>query len=326
MSEIKLGITLYCFTREYCRGEMTLEDCIRKAKELGAEGYEIVATQMIPSYPYISDSFLGEIKAMSSYYDIAPVCYAANMDRGLRGDRNLTEDEMLQRAITDVQSANKMGCHVMREQFLLSPAAMARLAPYAEYYDVKVGIEIHNPETPYTPIMREYYETFERTGSDYLGFVPDFGLFATKPNKLYWDKALAGGVPLELLELVRDMRLADEPQEAAMAKLKEAGAPQAAFAAAQSMYGFLQFKKDCKKELEGLKEIMPYCFHMHGKFHYLSEDLVEASIPYEQILPVIQESDYKGFIVSEYEGHETGQALEMTARHMAMMKKLLAQA
>ena len=96
MSNIKLGITLYCFTQEYCRGEMTLEDCIRKAKEIGSEGYEIVATQMVPSYPYVSDKFLGEIKAMSEYYDIAPICYSANMDRGMRGDRNLTEDEMLQ--------------------------------------------------------------------------------------------------------------------------------------------------------------------------------------------------------------------------------------
>ena len=62
---------------------MTLEDCIATAKKLGAEGFEIVAAQMIPSYPYVSDHFLGEIKAMCQYYDIEAVCYGANMDRGL---------------------------------------------------------------------------------------------------------------------------------------------------------------------------------------------------------------------------------------------------
>ncbi len=323
MSNVKLGITLYCFTQEYCDGTMTLEDCIRTAKEMGAEGYEVVATQMIPSYPFVSDKFLGELKAMSNYYDIDMICYGANMDRGLRGDRNLTEDEMLQRAITDVQSANKLGCKVMREQYLLSPAAMARLAPYAEMYDVKVGIEIHNPETPYTPIMREYYETFEKTGSKYLGFVPDFGMFATAPNKPHWDDALKAGVDVKYLEMARDLRYADVPQEEAEAKMREAGAPDALFPALQGMYGFVQFKKDCKHELEGLKEIMPYCFHMHGKFHYLSEDLVEASIPYDEILPVIRDSDYDGFIVSEYEDQASGQALEMTSRHLNMMKKIL---
>lgn len=323
MSNIKLGITLYCFTNEYCTGKFTLEDCIRKAKEIGCEGYEIVATQMIPSYPYVSDEFLGEIKAMSQYYDIETVCYSANMDRGMRGDRNLTEDEMLQMAINDVKSANRLGCKVMREQFLLSPDALVKLAPYAEAYDVKVGIEIHNPETPNTPIMREYLEKIQASGSRYIGFVPDFGLFATAPNKPHWDEALAAGVPLEILEMAKQMRLDDVPLDEAVKKLGEAGATGPAFAALQGMYGFVQFRKDCKAEIEGLKEIMPYCFHMHGKFHYVSEDLREASIPYNEIMPVIAASDYEGYIVSEYEDHVSGQAEEMTRRHVAMMKKLL---
>ena len=323
MSNIKLGITLYCFTQEYCRGEMTLEDCIRKAKEIGSEGYEIVATQMVPSYPYVSDKFLGEIKAMSEYYDIAPICYSANMDRGMRGDRNLTEDEMLQMAINDVKSANKMGCKVMREQFLLSPEALVKLAPYAEAYNVKVGIEIHNPETPNTPIMREYLSKIQESGSKYIGFVPDFGLFATAPNKPHWDEALAQGVPVEILEMAKEMRLNGVPQDEAVRKLAEAGATGPAFAALQGMYGFVQFRKDCKAELEGLKEIMPYCFHMHGKCHYVSEDLKEASIPYNEIMPVIQNSDFDGYIVTEYEDHNSGNAEIMTRRHVAMMKKLL---
>lgn len=323
MSNIKLGITLYCFTREYCRGEMTLEDCIRKAKEIGSEGYEIVATQMIPSYPYISDKFLGEIKAMSEYYDIAPICYSGNIDRGLRGNRNLTEDEMIQIAVNDIKNVHKLGCKVLKEQYLLSANAMAKLVPYAEAYDVKVGIEIHNPETPNTPIMREYLDIFQKSGSKYIGFVPDFGLFATAPNKPMWDAALAAGTPVKVLEMAKEMRLNGIPLEEAFQKLAAEGASGPAFGALQGMYGFVQFREDCKAELEGLKKIMPYCIHMHGKCHYVSEDLKEASIPYHEIFPVIQESDYEGYIVTEFEGHETGNAVEMTTRHFTMMKKLL---
>lgn len=68
---------------------------------------------------------------------------------------------------------------------------------------------------------------------------------------------------------------------------------------------------------------MPYCFHMHGKCHYVSEDLKEASIPYNEIMPVIQNSDFDGYIVTEYEDHNSGNAEIMTRRHVAMMKKLL---
>ena len=38
MGNVKLGVTLYSFTKEYCEGSMDLEDCIRTAKEMGAGG------------------------------------------------------------------------------------------------------------------------------------------------------------------------------------------------------------------------------------------------------------------------------------------------
>lgn len=322
MSNIKLGITLYSFTPEYAKGIFSLEDCIRTAREFGAEGFEIVATQMIPSYPYVSDQFLGEIKAMCQHYDIEAVCYAANMDRGMRPDRNLTEDEMLAIAINDVKSANKMGCKVLREQFLMSPNAMGRLAPYAEEYGVKVGIEIHNPEYPTSPIMQEYLEVYEKSGSEYIGFIPDFGCFATKPNKPNWDNALKNGAREEMLQMAAKMRYDEVPLEEARAAMIKAGANGAEMGAFQGMNGFVTFYNE--PDLEGLKKIMPYCFEMHGKFHYMYEDLHEASIPYEQILPIIQESDFDGYIMSEYEDHESEHAsIEMVRRHLQMEKKLL---
>ena len=90
-----------------------------------------------------------------------------------------------------------------------------------------------------------------------------------------------------------------------------------------SMYGFVQFRKSCRAELEGLKRIMPYCFEMHGKCHYVDENLHESAIPYEEIIPVIAATDYDGFIVTEYEDEGGYDAVEQTRRHVAMVKKLL---
>ena len=323
MGNVKLGVTLYSFTREYCQGLMSLEDCIHTAKELGAEGFEIVATQMVPSYPYVSDEFLGRFRAICQYYDMEPVCYGANMDRGMWFGRDLSLDQMVEMAINDLKSANRMGCNVIREQYLLPPEGLVKLAPYAEEFGIHVGIEIHNPDTPNTPIMREYLAAIKESGSEYIGFVPDFGCFATKPNKPHWDLALANGGNLKLMEKARDMRYDGVPFDEAKARLTEMGAGQIELAELQEFYAFLQFRKTCDAELEGLKEIMPYCFHMHGKFHYLYENLEEASIPYAQILDTIRNSDYNGYIVSEYEDHESGNAIEMTRRHQAMMRKLL---
>lgn len=320
MSNVKIGVTLYSFSTEYCKGIMDLEDCIRTARELGAEGFEIVATQMIPSYPNVSAQFLGEFRAICQYYGMEPVCYGANMDKGLRGNRNLTDDEMLQIAINDIKNAHKMGCKVMREQYLIGAENFAKLAPYAEAYGVKVGIEIHNPDTPITPMVMSFREVIDKTGSDYLGFVPDFGCFATKPNKMNWDDALKAGADLKLLEMARDMRYDGVDEEEAGRRMKEAGAGVAELTVLRDMYGFLQFKKDVSAELRGLKEIIGNCVHMHGKYHYVYDNLEEASIPYKDILEIVKNSQYDGYIVSEYEEYNSDHSIEMLRRHIKMMK------
>jgi sugar phosphate isomerase/epimerase len=321
MSNIKLGVSLYSFTDEYVKGKLSLEDCICTAAELGAEGFELVGTQMLPSYPYANDKVINEFKAMTNAYGIEFVSYGANTDRGMRSDRDLSEEEMLQSAIIDLKTANKLGCKVMRAQYLLSPAALGKLAPYAEHYGVKVGVEIHNPETPTSPAMQKYLEVMEKTGSKYIGFVPDFGCFATRPNKPHWDEAVANGAPLELLEMAAQLRYQGVSMMEARQRLLEAGANNPVMTAFQGMYGFVTFYN--QPDFEGLKKIMPYVVHFHGKFHYLDENLEEASIPYHEILPIIQNSEFDGYIVSEYEDHISGGALEMTKRHLEMERKLL---
>lgn len=323
MAKFKVGTTLFSFGSEYIRGELSLEDCIRTAAEVGAEGYEIVATQMIPSYPYVSDEFLGFIQYCTEKYGIAPICYAANMDRGMRKDRDLTEDEMFGMAINDLKQAHKLGCKIVREQFLMSPEAMVRIAPYAEEYGIKVGIEIHNPETPTSPLIMAYREAFEKSKSKYIGFIPDFGIFATRPNKPYWDQALEAGVAESTLKMMEQMKYDEVPQEEATKRVREVDTSAAAMSVLTQMYGFVQFRKSAKPILEGLKEIMPYTFELHGKCHYVSEDLMEASIPYNEILPVVAETGFDGYIMSEYEdaGHYSG--VEMVKRHIAMENKLV---
>ncbi len=321
MSDIKLGISLYCFTNEYAKLEFSLEDCVRTAAELGATGYEIVAAQMIPSYPNVSDEFLAQVKEWKDKYGIAPVSYGANMDCGMVKGRDLTLEEMVRRAIIDIKSASKLGCKIVRQQYLLSAEGLRRIEPYARMYGIKVGIEMHNPETPKSKAMLEYLKVIKEVGSEYIGLIPDFGCFATKPNKPHWEEALKNGADEKHLELAAQMRYDGLDFNQASEKLKEVGAAPAVFVALQGMYGFVTFYNE--PDVEGLKEIMPYCIHFHGKFHYLDENNVEASIPYDKVLEVIKDSDFSGYIVSEYENQASGDAVLMTKRHLEMEKAIL---
>ena len=324
MANIKTGITLFSFSTLSCRGDMSFEDCVRTAASIGAQGYEIVAASSIPSYPYVSDEFIALVEKCRDKYGIGLECYAAQMDKGMLKDRDLTEDEMVARAITDIMSANKLGCTVMREQYLLSAHGLERIAPYAEAFNVRVGIEIHNPESPITPSMLEYLEMIERTGSKYVGFIPDFGCLATGPNKPIWDRALANGASLEQLERCAKLKYDEVPRDEALALMQEeCEKTPALIDLINSFYGFVQFKKDIHKELDGLKRIMPYCFEMHGKFHYVNSELHEPAIPYEEILPLIAETDFNGYIMTEYEDEGGYDAVEQCKRHIAMMNKII---
>lgn len=322
MSNLKLGLTMFCFTNEYNTGKYSFEDCVRVAAENGACGYEIVGSQMLPDYPRVSDEFLGLVNDCKAKYGIGPVSYGANQDRGKLPGRDLTDDELLALTILDLKAVHKLGCKLMRVQYMMSPAAFERLAPYAEMYDVRCGIEIHNPETPTSPKMLEYVEVIRRSGSKYLGFVPDFGCFATKPNKPMWDAALAAGVDEKYLQMAAELRYNEVPQDVAMKKLfEEEGAPMEMMRAFQGMYGFVQFRRNF--DAESLKFIIPYTVYFHGKFHYLDEQDREASIPYEEILPIIAESAFDGYLIGEFEDELNCGGTEFSRRFINMAKRIV---
>lgn len=325
MNSVKLGVTLFCYSTEYARYQYDFEEAVRQAALSGAEGYEIVGSQMLPSYPNVSDEFLGLVEKCRGKYGIGPVGYGANNDKGLLHDRNLTDDEMLADAIIDLKTANRLGCKVMRVQYMLSPAAFERLAPYAELFDVKCGIEIHNPETPSSPVMQEYLEVIRKTGSRYLGFVPDFGFLSVAPNRPKWLKALQAGVKEEHLEMLAGFRRDGVDQETAAKRILEAGASPAIMDCLAGMYGYVQFhdRKDLPELLNQLKEILPYSFEMHGKFHYIDGNGKEPSIPYEDILPLIRDNGFDGYLICEYEDEMFCGGTDFTRKQMALEKSIL---
>lgn len=320
MSKIDLGITLYCFTSEYYKGQYSLEDCISAAAKLGVKQFELVGSQMLPTYPFVTDRFQKQFNEWCEKYAVSCVCYGANMDKGMRADRNLNEKEMLKSTINDLKTASRLGAKVIRAQYLISPEVMGSVAPYAEEYGVKVGIEIHNPETPSTPIMQEYLEVYERVNSKYIGFIPDFGAFATKAN-ISVRHALENGADKKAMDYAIAAQYEKLPRDEIRETLRKMGADEKVMKCAEDMNGFLTFYKE--PDLWGLNRIMPHVVHFHGKFHYMHEDLHEESIPYEKILPVIKASNFEGCIVSEFEGHENGNAYEMTRRHLEMEQKIL---
>jgi hypothetical protein len=81
-----------------------------------------------------------------------------------------------------------------------------------------------------------------------------------------------------------------------------------------------------------LLEFMPFIFHIHGKFYEMLEDYTEYSIAYAEIIPVLVEGGYSGYLSSEYEGNRHIQdahqvdSVEQVRRQQVMFSRLLGEA
>lgn len=323
MSQLKLGVTTHSYVAEWVDDKATLEDMYRHCAELGLDGIEIVEASMFPDYPRVSDAYAGEIQRLERAYGVKLVALSANMDRGKRWDRDLSQQEMLKNVIQDLQNANQLGCPVLKSQFLISPEVMQMAEKYARQYGVILTIEIHNPETPTSPIMTEYYNMFEETGSKYLGFVPDFGMLANRPNKAEFDRAVAAGARRDVLDYAIQLRYDDVSREEGRKLMAEKNATPQEMGMFESMYGYMQFSK--VPDYEGLKKIMKYCPHMHGKFIDILEDGTESTIPYDDVLKLLVECGYSGYVVSEFEGQikPDRSSFQYVKEHIEMERRIL---
>lgn len=319
-NNIKLGVSLYSFTSLYNTYKLDFEGLLKKASEMGYEGIEIVAAQMVPEYPNPSDEWLEEFKRLLKKYNLHLVCWSAYIDMGIRSDRDLSEAEIIQYTRNDLIYAKKAGADLVRTQHAITPAIFKKMLPFCKELGMKLAIEMHSPHHPDVPVWKEFLEIMaEPESQGYLGVVPDFSIFQHTPHKLALDYYISGGFDKEKLDKV--------------VKLHDKGKTKDEILSSNT---FTDYEKKCIEEIEhrfsapakvaDLAKLIPYSFYIHGKFHYIPEECIDPTIPYEEIIPLIKRLGYKGYIASEYEGHGLNpneETQEQLSRFVAMNTRLL---
>ena len=78
---------------------------------------------------------------------------------------------------------------------------------------------------------------------------------------------------------------------------------------------------------EDIIPLLPYVYCIHAKFINMSDEFQETTMPYPQIIKVLQDNGWDGYLLSEYEGadkydpgYEVGQTLR---KHHILLKNLL---
>jgi hypothetical protein len=187
-----------------------------------------------------------------------------------------------------------------------------------------MGLEIHAPHHTQHPDVLAFREMYERTGSKYLGWIPDFGPTVRTVPPSFFEAQRKLGVPEDLIKLAQDI-WAEEGEPYARRDRYIAAARERGFDDRRIMSLVIIFGLFSRAKPESWAEIMPQVIHIHGKFFDFDDNGDEVAVDYERVLPVFVKGGYDGFMSSEYEGHMWNDAdgFDKIRRHHALAKRVL---
>ncbi len=319
-ADIKIGISLFSLAYPFAIGELDLEGCLKAVHEMGYQGVEIVAPQMIPGYPTPDDHFCGWLRDKLAEYDLEAYSYGSYVEQLRFNGRSLTENEIYELALMDLTTAAKLGFSCMKTQISMPIPVLERLSQAAEKQNVWIGLELHAPNHCRDAQWESMFRAFDRIGRDLVGVVPDTGIFACRPHRLFLQKAAEQGVNADRLERMVQAHAAGCSLQQVRAELEQLNQKESAIL--EQMYA--EFTPTVMDDFD---MILPYSRYMHGKFFYIDETLEDDSVPFEKIIQYMKNTRFQGAISAEYEGyfHDISvDSIEQARRYAGMMRGLLA--
>ncbi|MFI1733938.1 sugar phosphate isomerase/epimerase family protein [Streptomyces acidicola] len=320
---VRRGVSLYSFQEEYFLRTMTVEDCVAAAAGMGATGIEIIPEQSVPGHPEPTDEFVTRWHDWMRAYGTTPVATNAFLDTKLHSDRLLTLDEQAARVRRDIDIAVRLGAPIVKATVNSSPEVMAAVAPYAEDQGVRLLLEVHAPFHFGHPWILEHLEVMHRAGAHVLGLMPDMGIHVRRFPRVVSERALRDGARPDLVDHI--VRTYDDHGDthALMDIVNYRGGGPVEFALARQATHYIW------TEPKELLAHMPFTGHVQAKFYEMTDEGTEYSIPYEEIVPVLVDGGFTGYLSSEYEGNRHIQdafhvdSVEQVRRQQTLLARLL---
>lgn len=330
-ADIRRGVSLYSFQEQYYLGKLSLEGCVASAASMGVKGIEMLVDQMVPGYPSITynlqPGFIARFRELLGRYGLEAVALDVYGETKLYKNRQRTHDELLSELRALLMTAKALGFRMLRLTFHLPLEVIQALIPYAQESDVRLACEVHAPHLLSGRWVEQILEIANRAGGQWLGLMPDLGIFCKRIPQVALDASLRQGATPAIVNYLAQAYEHREPLDDAVARVESMRGNDADLWLAMR----LQIKVWTYHDPAVLLDYMPYISHVHGKFYEISADLAEHDVAYEAIMPALIKGGYRGYIMSEYEGQrltsdiDTGyDEVEQVRRHQAMLTGFLA--
>ncbi len=328
-SRIKRGVTLYSYQEEYYQHAMTLEDCMAELASIGATGIQLIGEEMVPDYPNPPQAWVDHWHELLGKYRLTPTNLDTFVDIYVGGHRTMSLQESVATLVGQIKLANRMGFKIVRPTLgpVEDPAVelVAGALPEAEKNDVRIAPEVHAPIPLQGRYIDAYMDLIHRTGTKHMGFTVDFGIFCKRLPRVMVDYWVRHGAQPAAVDYVQKAFENAERPDKIMAAVQKIGATDGNMGLAGTSWGYGPISNVPAM----LKPIAPYIYNIHGKFYEMTDDLVEYSVPYQEIIPALVAMGYSNSIDSEYEGQRWTQdafatdSCEQVRRQHVMLRRLM---
>ncbi len=324
-SSIRRGVSLYSYQQEVYKGILDLEGEIKAVHDLNADGIEILTEEMVPGFPNPSEYFVEKFKDLMEKYKMRAVCYdASSASRFMARSANPDYAAAAAKLRDDIRLAKRLGFDRIRCQ---SPfETMVECLPFAEENGIILATEIHSPAKFTDKRVTEICEYVDKTGTKFLGLIPDTGIFIPKPVRLVYERHLRRGATPELIEYsVQAYMSGCSDREKNYEDVKRMGGNEIDLYYAREVFDYVN------NDPADLTALVPYIVNVHGKLYEMTEDYEEYSIPFPAIIDALKAGNYGGYICSEYEGqrhyHDLRDfdvdSVEQVRRQHVMLERLI---
>lgn len=346
---IKRGVSLYSYQQAQFFKKMNWKDMIVEVHDnLKTDGIEITDETIIRDYPFPSEQFIYDWNNHMARYDMKAVTMDSYLDVHQFRDHVMNHREVAERLKNDIKLAAKLGFKNIRPSCSMPIDIIEMALETAEKYDVRMGKEIHAP-LPIVPgkrikptvgfsIMYDFrmaeqiIELADRTGSKYVGLVPDFGIFQHSPSRVSIAYAKRHAKIPESIDFILENSKGHEPGE--MCRMVDEKYPEHGL----DVNTIVRMNQhEMAADPEDIIQIIPYIISIHGKFYDMTEIpgmpgcYEDESIDYATPMKYLRENGFDGYINSEFEGQRDQQDMgednlvdevEQVRRHHEMLKRL----
>ena len=232
-----------------------------------------------------------------------------------------SEDERFAFLLPQIEIAHQLGARGLRLPIGQAGRPMLeRVLPILHETGVTLFEEIQGSQTPGSPQAGAAIDQIVGIDDPHVRLLVDISMFMPAVPESYLERLQAGGVPVELIDTLRDQWRDPATVGAIVGLLRSGGVP----ASVHTLYMDMLVRFG-RSDATVIADVLPWIGAFHLKFWDLDDSDDRVSGPIRDLGALLRGSGFSGTLCSEWGGHEwlDDDPTQMTRDHLALARRAL---